>query len=337
MNLLDLFSLQGTLFALMLVGAILKKKGIIDANGKKCLTDLCINVVIPCNIFKSCLIEFNMEIFRSCGLLLRAAVIMQAVCLTLNKFIFNRYVPQRRKVLQYCTIVPMSGFLGNPIAEAIYNEIGVLYTSIFLIPMRIIMWSVGTTYFVADEKVDKKKVAKNVLTHPCLVAIYLGLICMVTQVKLPSVITATVRYLGNCNSALTMLIVGTILADVKITTIFNKDTALFSVFRLVILPAAALAVGLGLGLDTTSLGISVLMTGMPAGATAAIFAARYNSDALFATRCVVMTTLASMVTLPIWCYLGGGEAGSSDVHTVCWNAPIMSLGQSGRVQRLRHP
>ena len=78
---------------------------------------------------------------------------------------------------------------------------------------------------------DKKKVAKNVLTHPCLVAIYLGLICMVTQVKLPAVITATVKYLGDCNSALTMLIVGTILADVKITTIFNKDTAMFSVSR----------------------------------------------------------------------------------------------------------
>ena len=156
---------------------------------------------------------------------------------------------------------------------------------------------------MADEKVDKKKVAKNVLTHPCLVAIYLGLICMVTQVKLPAVITATVKYLGDCNSALTMLIVGTILADVKITTIFNKDTAMFSVFSLIILPAAALVVGLGL--DAISLGISVLMTGMPAGATAAIFAARYDSDALFATRCVVMTTLMSMLTLPVWCYLAG--------------------------------
>lgn len=78
MNLLDLFSLQGTLFALMIVGAILKKKEIIDANGKKCLTDLCINVVIPCNIFKSCLIEFTMEIFRSCALLLLAAAIFAA-------------------------------------------------------------------------------------------------------------------------------------------------------------------------------------------------------------------------------------------------------------------
>ena len=302
---MDIFSLQGTLFAMMLIGAWMKKRGIIDDNGKKCLTDLCVNMVSPCNIFKSCLIEFNMGIFKSCAMLLLSAVILQVLCLTLNKFIFNRYQPQQRKVLQYCTIVPMSGFLGNPIAEGIYDELGVLYTSIFLIPMRVVMWSVGTTYFVADAEVDRKKVLKNVMTHPCLVAIYLGLICMVTQIQLPSVVTETVRYIGSCNSALTMFIVGTILADVKLTTIVNRDTLIFSVFRLAILPAVALGVGRVLGLDSVSLGVSVLMTGMPAGATAAIFAARYGSDAPFATKCVVMTTLVSMLTLPMWCYIVG--------------------------------
>ena len=305
MSILDLFSLQGTLFAMMLIGAWLKKRGIVDDNGKKCLTDLCVNMVIPCNIFKSCLIEFNMGIFKSCAMLLLSAVILQCLCLTLNKFIFNRYAPQQKKVLQYCTIVPMSGFLGNPIAEGIYDQLGVLYTSIFLIPMRVVMWSVGTTYFVADAEVDKKKVLKNVLTHPCLVAIYLGLICMVTQIQLPRVITETVRYVGSCNSALTMFIVGTILADVKLPTIVNRHTITFSVFRLAILPAIALGLGRLLGLDNVSLGISVLMTGMPAGATAAIFAARYGSDAPFATKCVVMSTLLSMLSLPLWCYLVG--------------------------------
>ena len=305
MSILDLFSLQGTLFAMMLIGAWLKKRGIVDDNGKKCLTDLCVNMVIPCNIFKSCLIEFNMGIFKSCAMLLLSAVILQCLCLTLNKFIFNRYAPQQKKVLQYCTIVPMSGFLGNPIAEGIYDQLGVLYTSIFLIPMRVVMWSVGTTYFVADAEVDKKKVLKNVLTHPCLVAIYLGLICMVTQIQLPRVITETVRYIGSCNSALTMFIVGTILADVKLPTIVNRHTITFSVFRLAILPAIALGLGRLLGLDNVSLGISVLMTGMPAGATAAIFAARYGSDAPFATKCVVMSTLLSMLSLPLWCYLVG--------------------------------
>ena len=303
MNILDLFQLQGTLFAMMLIGAYCMKKGIIDENGKRCLTDLCVNIIIPCNIFKSCLIEFNMGIFRACSLLLLSAVFMQCICLLLNKVVFNRYPQQQKKVLQYSTIVPMSGFLGNPIAEGIYDELGVLYTSIFLIPMRIVMWSVGTTYFIADAAVDKKKVLKNVLTHPCLVAIYLGLFFMITQLPLPDVVTNTVRYIGNCNSAMTMFIVGTILTDVKPSELLKLDTFGFSAFRLVILPTIALGIGLVLGLDNTSLGISVLMTGMPAGATTAIFAARYHSDAPFAARCVVMTTLLSMISLPLWCYM----------------------------------
>ena len=146
--------------------------------------------------------------------------------------------------------------------------IGALYTSIFLIPMRIVMWSVGTTYFVAGETVEKKKLIKNVLTHPCLVAIYLGLLCMVTQVQLPSVILNTVKYIGNCNSALTMFIVGTILTDVSLKSIVSRDTVKFGLLRLALLPAAALGVGLLPHLEPTALGVSVLMTGMPAGATA---------------------------------------------------------------------
>jgi len=305
MSIVELGSLQLTLFALMLTGAVLKKRGVIDEAGKRCLSDLCINIVIPCNIFKSCLIQFNMDILRSCSLLLLSAVLMQVLCLLLNRCLFERYDSQRKKVLQYCTIVPMSGFLGNPIAEGIYDQVGVLYTSIFLIPMRIVMWSMGTSYFVAGEGTDKKKVLKNVLTHPCLVAIYLGILCMVTQIQLPSVITETVRYIGNCNSALSMFIVGTILTDVPLRSIFSRDTVLFSVLRLGLLPAAALGLGLLLGLETAPLGVSVLMTGMPAGATAAIFAAKYGSDAPFATRCVVFTTLLSMVTLPLWAAVVG--------------------------------
>ena len=124
MSILELGSLQLTLFAMMLIGALLKKKDIIDENGKKCLSDLCINVVIPCNIFKSCLIELDAGVLKSCEMLLVSAVVMQLLCLALNRFLFDRYDPQRKKVLQYCTIVPMSDFLGNPIAEGIYNEVG---------------------------------------------------------------------------------------------------------------------------------------------------------------------------------------------------------------------
>ena len=98
-----------------------------------------------------------------------------------------------------------------------------------------------------------------------------------------------------------MFIIGTILADVDVRTIINKTTAGFGIFMLVLLPGAALALSRLLGLDSVAAGVAVIMTGMPAGATAAIFAARYGSDAEFATKCVVLSTLLSMITIPVWC------------------------------------
>lgn len=304
MNVWQLFNLQGTLFLMILAGVVLKKIGVLDASGKKTLTDLCVDIVIPCNIVKSFLVGFQPDVIRACAGLLVVGFLLQILCVVFNKFLFNRYAEQQRKVLQYCTIVSMGGFLGNPVAEGVFGDLGLLYTSMFLIPMRVVMWSAGTSYFVAGST-DKKKVIKNVLTHPCLVAVYIGLILMVTQFQLPEMLVSAVKSVGGCNSALTMFIIGTILADVKLTTIVNPTTVAFSVFRLGILPAIALGVSRLFGLDPVATGIAVLMTGMPAGATAAIFAARYDSDAPFATRCVVLTTLISMFTLPMWCLVVG--------------------------------
>lgn len=299
MEIVRLFNLQGSLFLMILAGAVLKRKGIIDEPGKRCLTDLCVNIIIPCNIIKSCLMEFDLSIMKACGLLLVVGIVMQFFCLFLNRFLFNGFGEQQKKVLQYCTIVSNGGFLGNPVAEGVYGSLGLLYASIFLIPMRVVMWSAGTSYFVAGTS-DKKKVLHNILTHPCLVAVYIGLFLMFTQIHVPEVLASTVKSIGGCNSAITMFIIGTILADVDVRTIINRTTVGFSIFRLVLLPAAALALSHALGLDPVASGVAVIMTGMPAGATAAIFAARYGSDAEFATKCVVLSTLLSMVTIPMW-------------------------------------
>ena len=152
---------------------------------------------------------------------------------------------------------------------------------------------------------DKKKVIKNVLTHPCLVAVYIGLFLMFTQIPLPGVVEKAVRSIGGCNSAITMFLVGTILAEVKLRDLVDGTALVYSVLRLGILPLIAWGVSLAVGMEPVATGVAVLMTGMPAGATAAIFAARYNSDAPFAARCVVLSTLFSMLTIPLWCWVVG--------------------------------
>ena len=305
MSFIDLCQIQATLFIMILAGLWLKKKGYIDEAGKRSLTDVVINIIIPCNIIKSCLIEFNSSIFNTCRDIFISAVLIQIVYLIFNQFLYNSFSEKRKKVLQYSTIVPNGGFLGNSVAENIYGPLGLLYASFYLIPVRIVMWSSGTSYFISGTGMSKKKVLINVLTHPCLVSVYIGMILMVTQFQLPLSIKNAVTYIGSCNSAMSMFVVGTILADVNIFSIFDKDAIKFSVLRLGILPLIAYLMGVALHLDTVGTGVAVTMAGMPAGATAAIFAARYDSDAPFATKLVILTTLLSMITVPLWCYFVG--------------------------------
>ena len=305
MAIAELFSLQAQLFLMILVGLWLKKKGIVDESGKKCLTDLCVNVVIPCNILKSFLIEFSWDIFTACSLILLISAATQVAFVFLNRVLFNRYPPEQKKVLQYCVICSNGGFLGNPVCEGIYGALGLLYASFYLIPMRIVIWSTGLSYFTNTGSTSRKETIKKAITHPCLVSVYLGTLLMFTQAPLPAFLTETIRSIGNCNSALTMFIIGTILADVDLRTSVNKDTLWFSLLRLVLLPGVVFIACRLIGLDNVATGVSVLLTGMPAGSTSAIFAARYHSDAPFATKCVVFTTLLSLVTLPIWCILCG--------------------------------
>ena len=88
---------------MMLIGALLKKKDIIDENGKKCLADLCINVVIPCNIFKSCLIELDAGVLKSCAMLFVSAVVIQLLCLALNRFLLTAMMRSGKRC---CNTVP---------------------------------------------------------------------------------------------------------------------------------------------------------------------------------------------------------------------------------------
>ena len=73
--------------------------------------------------------------------------------------------------------------------------------------------------------------------------------------------------------------------------------------RLVVLPAAALALCATLNCDTVLTGVVVTLTGMPAGSTTAVLAEKYHCDAVLATKCVVLSTILSMLTLPLWCML----------------------------------
>ena len=56
-------------------------------------------------------------------------------------------------MLAYGIICSNSSFIGIPVIESLYNSLGVMYTSIFQMPIRFTMWSAGLSLFTV---VDKK-------------------------------------------------------------------------------------------------------------------------------------------------------------------------------------
>lgn len=293
-----LFQLMGMMFLLMMIGAFLKKKGIITDAGKKSITDLIIYAVLPGNILKAFCTDSGEGVFVKCSILLVVAILVQVLALMISKFAYTKMKSNEIPVYQYGTVCSNSGFIGNPLAEGFFGTLGLVYASVFLIPQRVIMWTAGVSYF--EKSKDKKSAYKKILTHPCMLATYIGFIIMFGKITLPVVLMKTITSLSNCCTALTMLYMGFILADVHIKELFGLKQFYYCFIRLVGMPLIIYAGCKVCQIDPLITGVSVLLTGMPAGSTTALLASKYGADEKVATKCVVLSTVFSIITIPIW-------------------------------------
>ena len=303
MDFSGLFNMQIMLFLVMLLGVYLRKSGMINEDGKNMISNLVINVTLPASILKSFQMEMTQDIFLSCLEVTAVAILIQIGAFLLGRFLYNRYEDRRKKVLQYATICSNAGVLGNAIAEGIFGEMGLLYASIYVIPQRVFMWSVGLSYFT--EAPDGRKLIKKVLTHPCIIAVILGFPVMIFQIPIPEFLSMTIRTVAGANTFLAMLLIGTILARVKVCEMADKDVWYYTAVRLILVPALVWAGCSLAGADSLVTGVCVVLSGMPAASTTAALASRYQEDEIFATKCVVFSTLMSMVSVPLWCMILG--------------------------------
>lgn len=299
MELHGLLSLQLMMFVLMGAGFFLRKKEIITRAGRDVLTDLIIDLILPCNIIAAFQVSLSREILISGLQVLVVSLVLQVFCTGISSVCYRNVPKEKRMILQYGTVCSNAGFLGNPVAEGLYGSLGLLYASIYLIPQRIVMWSAGVSYFT--ESPNRKEVIKKVLSHPCIIAVEIGIVLMVTQLQLPEFLDKSISSLGGCTTAVTMMFIGTVLADAGFKHMVSKMTIVFAVIRLLLIPLAVLLGCLVFQVESVAAGVSVVLAAMPAGSTTAILAAKYKGDEAFATQCVVFTTILSMAALPVWC------------------------------------
>lgn len=295
-----MFSLQLEIFLLILVGFVLSKLGYFSAHTRKQLTNIVLWIVLPCATIQSFEIEVDQDLLVSMALIFLISIGIQGIHWIFCTTCWNRIHDDRKISLQYGTMVSNAGFMGMPVTQSAFGSTGLLYASIFLIPQRICMWSYGLSLYTDGQ--DRKEVIRKVMTNPCIVAIYIGVVVMVLgmfDLHLPDFLDSTIAAIGNCNTALSMIVIGGILSDVPKDQIGDKLSLLYSGLRLLAIPMILFLILNVLPVDPMVRNVCVLLSAMPAASTTAMLAQRYEKDPEFASKIIFVSTLFSMITLPI--------------------------------------
>lgn len=296
MNFTPVIHLQFVIFTLFLGGAILRKLNIITPENRKSLSDLLIYFILPCNILSSFFIDMTMDVLVSSAVVLGLALAIQILSYALGKVLYIKTEERKRKVLQYATICSNAGFMGNQIIQGIYGTQALLYASIYLIPLRIFIWSAGLSCFTVT---TAKDIVRKLIRHPCIISVFVGFIIMFMPFSLPSFLQDSVNYVSDCTLPVSMIIIGSILAEVNFKKILNKLNLYFTFIRLLLIPLLTLGICRLLHLDALVTGVCVVLAGMPAGSTTAILAEKYDGDSKFASETIFLSTLLSLVTVPV--------------------------------------
>ena len=297
----ELLNLEGLMFLCAVCGIIMKRRKILPDNAREVLTDLVMNLILPASIIHSFEVEFNMSVLRKFAIILIIAAAAQVISMVCANLFWNRQPENLKAVFQYGTQVSNAGFLGLPVTEGVLGAEGLMYASVFLIPQRIVMWTAGIAYFTrsADWKGTCKKLVKN----PCIVAVYIGFFLMLTQFQLPVLVENTLGKLAACTTPLTSILIGIMVADVDYRNLVSPMMFVLVFVRQLLLPGLVFLGCTLLHIDPLLTGVSVLLVGMPVGSTSPILAAKYGGDYVFAGKCVILSTVLSLFTIPLWCFI----------------------------------
>lgn len=290
------------LFFIILVGYSARKKDLISEEVNKGLSRIMMDITLPALIVYNIIsVELTTELLNNLILLTVITFISYLFVLVLANIITNKITndPHRQTIFKALLIFANIGYMGLPVLNAIYPSRGILYGIINNIIFNIILWTYGVYIFIQQDNPSSKGIKLNKILSNGLLAVILGFILLGLNIQLGPIKDA-LNSLGGMTFPLSMLIIGSSLTNVKLSNIIkDKHIYYLSLLKLIIIPITGLFILNQFNIPDILRNISVLLLAMPAGAIGVILAEQYNGDYKFASEGVFITTLCSIVTIPL--------------------------------------
>ena len=297
-NLLIVSGQVAVLFALMAVGFACQKTKALTEVGIGDAVTLLVCVVNPCLIAHAFNRRFDPAMMKGLLIALAIGFVTHLVLIFLARLFFRGGAESTRVVLKMSSVFSNAGFMGVPLEQAILGPEGVFYGVAYVVVFNLFIWSWGLAQ-CADGKITLNR---KMFLNPGMYAITAGLAVFLLPFDLPSIASRTLESIAAMNTPLAMIMIGYYLGGARFAAVFRLPAAYGAVaFRLVLAPLLVIGALFFFRhtLDRTLILALVIPASAPVAAMTSMFAARYERDVDLSAALVSVTTLLSIVTMPV--------------------------------------
>lgn len=284
------------MFIILIIGAFCYLKGLITKEGTKQLSAVELQLVNPLLIFMSYQKEYNSKLLNGLLWSFALSAISFAVMILLSYAVIGKN-RENKDIERFAAVYSNCGFIGIPLINGIYGTDGVLYLTAYITFFNLLVWTHG--YMTMKGERDFSSFLKA-LKSPSVIAVFVGLIFYLTNIRLPAVPATAMQYISDMNTPLAMIIAGATAAQTNILKALKKPAVyLVSAMKLLVFPACAFAVCRFLGAPQIVLMTVTVAAACPVATTGTMFAIQMDKNPELCSEFFTITTLLSALTLPL--------------------------------------
>lgn len=300
MDIMVVFQTMLKLFLLLILGLVLFKCHIFDEYTNKKISALIVNVASPMLIISSIAgVEGSNK--SIVFLMIGAGILMYIGFIILGKII-NRIFPFPKKdwpVYECMVVFANTGFMGYPVLLDVFGQEAVFYASLIHMAFNFFVYTYAIMCLTKGDDSEFKLNFKQLLT-PGIILIFVGIFIYLFDIQLPSVLMDTINSVGSLTAPLSMMMIGSSLAVYPIKDSFTDwRSYVFAFVRLMIVPFVTMLICRLIHIDPYYANITIITNAMPVGSMVLMLATQYNANVKIVTRNIVVSTLLSVITIPI--------------------------------------
>lgn len=284
---------------LIMVGVLAYRLKIVSREGGRQLSAVVLEIVTPVLVVHAYMdVKYSSELMINLLWTFALAAVSYILTISVAILLLRNKEGRETAIERFSAIYSNCGFMGIPLASALFGAQGVLYVTAFLTVFFFFSWTHGIMLLTGKSDM---KVLLKVLRSPTIIAIAIGLVFYFTQLRLPSVITDTMNFIADLNTPLAMIASGVSVAQANILeALKNPRVYLVSFVKLLILPLITLIMCLFCGFISEEVRIVVLiLVSAPSAAMCTLQCQKLGLCDTYASQIFAMTTILSVGTLPI--------------------------------------